>query len=119
MSLQEFLSGLGVESQTLKKSNHETNAVRASEFEVGGRREFRIYFDDFLEEDGDGAYRMPQQDRQLRVSFPFSAQQVECLPQWMFTSSLFSGSLRFLMYCTMLLSSSASFPSGSGCPSSG
>jgi len=114
MGLQKLLSCLLMKGKTLEQSHDETDAVGAGEFEIGWGRELRIDLYDFLKEDGDGADRMPKQDRQIRVSFPFSAEQVKGLNVITNTSSLFYGSLRFLMYCTIFASSSESLSYGCG-----
>ena len=102
--LQEFLPGLLVEGEALEQADDEADAVGAGEFEIGRGREFSVYFDDFLEQDRYGAHRVPQQHWQIGVGFSLSAEQVEGLSQMRRTSSLFCGSLRCLMYCTMLWS---------------
>lgn len=96
----------------MEKADHEADAVGAGEFEVGWRRQFRVDFYNFLEEDGDGAHRVPQQHRQIGIRLSLPAQQIKRLHLSIFTSSLFSGSLRFLIYWTMLLSSSCPLASG-------
>ena len=61
MCLEELLSGQWVQGQALEQSNHKADAIGAGEFEVGRWGKFQIYFDYFLEQNGDGPYRIPQQ----------------------------------------------------------
>jgi len=110
--LQKLLSCLLVKSQALQQTHNKADAIGAGEFEIGRRRELGIDLYDFLKEYGDSANRMPQQNRQIGVGFSFSAEQVECLNVSTITSYRFSGSLRFLMYCTIFASSSESLSYG-------
>lgn len=79
MGFKKFLAGLGVESQTLEKTYDEADAVWTGEFEVGGRREFWIDFNDLLEKDGDCSNWVPEQNGQFWVGFSFPAEQIEGL----------------------------------------
>jgi hypothetical protein len=97
VGLEELLAGLGVEGEALEESDDETDAVGTGEFEVGRGRQLRVDLDYFLEEDGDGAYGVPQQDGQVGVGLALAAEQVQRLSGQSTTSSRFSGSFRFLM----------------------
>lgn len=79
MCLQEFLPGLLMEGQALQQAYNEADAIGAGQFEVGGRGEFSVDLDDFLEEDRYGADGVPEQDGQIGVGFSLSAEQVESL----------------------------------------
>lgn len=63
-----------MQSQTLKKADDETNPVGAGEFKIGWWWELSVDLNDFLEENGDGANAVPEQDRQVIESLSFSAE---------------------------------------------
>lgn len=49
-----------MQSQTLQQTDDQTDSIGTGKFEVGRRGEFGVYFYDLLQQNSDGAYRMPQ-----------------------------------------------------------